>query len=304
MDRRLLIGLLVVTAVASAAGAASPQPTPVCPVCGTTFHENVTGSTATLGVQVDGDVRWRVETQVANPTASEWRRHPEEAHRVVADAVEWRAQPPYRPTIRAVRMEGDTLVVELVDENAARWRFGVLVLPYLHGEGVEARWVINADRLEVVPPDGYRVINDPRSARMGDRGVVWEGSTGEPWDAPEPGDTYVVMGRGPIAGIGTSVALTTMPLDPVRYGLYIGGLLIIVFLVATVALACDLSLSSRVVVGGVGGAAGVYTVSVASVHPIAALGTLPGLADQLFLAFISILSGLVAGLGLFVWTRV
>lgn len=224
-----VVSLLSVAALAAGLSggpaAASPQPTPFCPVCGQVFHEDVTATDATLQVAESGDIEWRIENALSEPTASEWRENPDAAESAARDAVDTRYRPPYEPTEPTVTVDGDTVVVEFVDRGAARQRLGLLVVPYLHGEGRQPRWVINADRFSIVAPEGTRIVNEPAGADVdGDR-AVWQGdSTGELGGAPEPGDTYVVSGSSPAVDARLSVAMTLMPLDPGLYGMYLLGL--------------------------------------------------------------------------------
>lgn len=227
-----VVALLAVGALAAGLGggsaAASPQPTPFCQVCGQTFHENVTATDATLQVTESSDVEWRVENELTEPTASEWRENPEAAASLASDAVDTRSRPPYDPSEPTVTVEGDTLVVEFVDRGAARQRLGLLVVPYLHGEGRQPRWVVNADRFSIVGPEGTRVVDEPAGADVdGDR-AVWHGDSYALSEEPEPGDTYVIFGSGPAVDARASVAVALMPLDPGLYGAYLFGLVFLV----------------------------------------------------------------------------
>jgi hypothetical protein len=141
-------------------------------VCGQTFHENVTATDATLLVQGDGDVRWHVENELTGPTASTWRENVTAARERAEERLNRTSGPPYDPDGLEVRVEGDTLVVGFVDRRAARQRLGVLVLPYLHGEGVQVRYVVNADEFAVEAGDGRRVVNEPAGATVEDGRAV------------------------------------------------------------------------------------------------------------------------------------
>lgn len=143
-----LVVFALLATVSGGLAAASPQPIPVCPLCGETFDENVTATDATLSIEPDGDVRWRVENDVAAPTASEWRENPDLVRRRVRESVDHPNRPPYDPSTPTVDVEDGTVTVGFVDRGAAKQRFGVLVLPYLQG----ARRVINADRFVVMAP--------------------------------------------------------------------------------------------------------------------------------------------------------
>lgn len=308
--------VLAVVLLAAAAGlalpaTASPQPSPVCPVCGQSFHENVTATDATLQVQGDGDVRWRVENEVRAPTATDWRENRTAVRRLVADRVDRRSAPHYDPTAVEVGMEGDTLVVEFVDRGAARQRFGLLVLPYLHGGGVQARYVINADEFVVEAPAGQRPVNEPAGADVENDRVVWRGAAAsderleraELRTAPEPGDTYVVFGSGATAGVRGVLATTFEPLDHGLYGRYALGLLLVVGLTyGLYALQGD-RLPRRVVAGVVAAAALPYLYLVASLHP-PQTGGLGGAVLRLFAVVGTVLIGLTGGLLLGAWASV
>ena len=53
-----LISLVLLATLAGGMATASPQPKPVCAVCGGTFHEDAAATDVTLTMTVDGNVRW------------------------------------------------------------------------------------------------------------------------------------------------------------------------------------------------------------------------------------------------------
>lgn len=298
------LALLVIAAAVGIVGPsiASPQPTPVCPVCGQTFHENVTATDATLQVQADGDVAWHVENEVPASTAAEWRKDETALRDLVADRIDRSSTPPYAPTRPEVSVEGNTATIEFVDRRAARQRLGLLVVPYFHGEGVQARYVVNADEIVVVAPDGQRVVNEPAGATVdGDR-AVWRGvaSTNqgmegdEVWDAPEPGDTYVVVGAGATAGVRSSVVTGFEPLDPRLYGWYALGLLFVAGLTYGGYTLQRHRFERRVVASAVVLGVLPYLALVAIMHPPG--DGLGGFFDRLLFAAGSLLVGLLGAL--------
>lgn len=234
----LVVAFALLAAVSALAlpASASAQQTPVCSVCGQTFHENVTATDATLEVRTNGDVHWRVENEVTDSTAAAWRANTSVARQRAAAALDRRYGPLHDPEELAVAMEDETLVVEFVDRGAARDRFGVRVVPYLHGEGVQMRYVVNADEFVVEAPEGQRITNQPAGATVeGDR-AVWNGSvasvdgtvrSAELPDPPEPGNTYVVVGTGATGAVGTALTLAFEPLLVRSYAFYGLGLLVV-----------------------------------------------------------------------------
>lgn len=313
---RAFAAVLAAVLLAAVAGlvlpaTASPQPTPVCPVCGQTIHEDVTATDATLEVQGDGDVRWRVENEVREPTAADWRENRSAVRRLVTARLDRRSGPPHEPTAVETALEGETLVVEFVDRGAARQRFGLFVLPYLHGEGVQTRYVINADEFAVEGPSGQEAVTEPAGATVEDGRVVWSGvaATGERvegaevWAAPEPGDTYVVFGSGATAGVRGSLATTVEPLVPALYGRYVLGLLVVAGLTYGAYALQGTRLEPSVVTGGVLATALAYLYFVASIHP-PRTGGLGGAVEQLFAVVATFLIGLTGGSLLAAWASV
>lgn len=303
-----LAALALLTVLAGGLVAASPQPTPVCPVCGETFHENVTATTATLSMEADGDVRWHVENEVAEPTATEWRENPERAQNLAADAVDWTYQPPYDPSSPTVDVADGTVTISFVDRGAARQRLGVLVLPYLHGEGGEPRWVINADRFVVAAPPGDRILHNPAFADVEDDRAVWTGVAATDSDrsarsrAPEPGDTYVVAGSGPTAGARSAAVTTVMPLTPDLYLVYGFGLLFLGGAAYGLYAVGDPRLDRRREVAGVASSTLPYLGLLVWLHP--PHGGFGGIGLFLFAFLMGLLGALVGGAAMHVWADV
>lgn len=293
-----LAAALLGVGFAAGSAAASPQPGPFCGVCGEAFDENVTATQATLRMTAAGDVRWRVENEVDPGRAEAWREAPDAAERRAREALDYGYVRPSNPTDLSVRVREDTVVVEFVDRGAVRKRLGLLVLPYFHGEGSAHRWVVNADELVVEAPSGHRVVNEPTGATVeGDR-VVWTGSISR-YSGREPGDAYVVAGRGATAGARWALASTLVPLDPTRYGVYGVGALFVGGLTFGIYSIQGHRLGPRRVSAGVAVATVPYVLAVAAVHPFGG----GGLAVMAFLVFgvvLSLLVGLFGGAALYV----
>jgi hypothetical protein len=304
----LTAGLAVILVASAAAPIlASPQPTGVCPVCGTNLHENVTASEATLEMQANGDVRWRVENELTESTAREWREDPDDARSAVDFAMEGLPEPLEDPTDPTVDVEGRTVTVTFTDRGAARQRLGLLVVPYLNGEGIDYRWVINADRFVVAAPDGQRVLNEPAGATVEDGRAVWRGDTLPPSaeskllsvseSAPEPGPTYVIAGEGAAAGTRSAVVVGLEPLDPVLYSYYALGLLF----VAGVTFGLYTIEGSRLGRTRVGGVVALmstgYLAIVMPVHP----PDIDGVFVRVMVVVLTLLLALIGGVGLYAW---
>ena len=165
------------------------------------------------------------------------------------------------------------VTTEFVDRGAARQRLGLLVVPYLNGEGKTNRYVINADRFVVAAPDGGRIVNEPAGATVGDGRAVWTGvaATEEDraaaWQAPQPGNTYVITGSGATAGARSTAVTTLEPLDPGLYGRYGLGLLFVVLATYGIYRLQGTRLPRRSVAGGIALAALPYVAGVAAIHP-------------------------------------
>jgi len=299
----LVLATLVAAAVFAPA-AASPQPSPVCSVCGQTLHENVTATDATLEMEADGDVRWRVESEVADPTATEWRENRSAARERVEYRLSRSSRPPYDPVDLDVSVDGSSVVVEFVDRGAARERLGLLVLPYFHGEGFRSRHVVNADEFVVVAPDGHRVVNEPTGATVeGDR-AVWTGVAATdglyeeamPDAAPEPGNTYVVAGAGATAPVRAALVVALEPLEPRLYGFYAAGTALAILLAAVGYAASRRTLDRRWLGAGAAVAVVPYAALVFVMHPIPSPGTLPGYAQRTLMLLLAVGAGLFGAL--------
>lgn len=292
-----LVGLVLVASLAGGLAAASAQPIPVCPVCGEHFHENVTATDATLSIEPDGDVRWRVENQVAEPTASEWRADPNRVREHVP-AMDHPYRPPYDPSEPSVSVDDDAVTITFVDRSAARQRFGLLVLPYF----LQGQWTINADRLTVEAPPDSRIVGQPELAEAGYDRAVWTGESRtrtRPNYAPVVEDTYVVTGDGPTASTRAAIATTLMPLALDLYVLYGFGLLF----VGAAAYAIYAFENHRL--DGRGEAIGLvvsvlpYVWLIGRMHPVD--GGFFAIFHYGFAFFLGLLGAVIGGAGMAVW---
>ena len=87
------------------------------------------------------------------------------------------------------------------------------------------------------------------------------------WQAPRPGNTYVVTGSGATAGARSAVVTTLEPLDPELYGRYGLGLLFVVLTTYGIYRLQGTRLPRRSVAGGIALAALPYVAGVAAIHP-------------------------------------
>lgn len=233
MRRAALLALLLAPLFVAPA-LASPQPTPVCRFCGTQFGDaateagvdtTVSRSTVLVRVHENGSATWTVRNRLADG-AREFRENPERldevARALAGDALLAHDVGGYGlpedadVTLVAARMEDDTVVLVYRDPDAARRHAGLLVVDYLHDEGYEPWYHVNADRFTVRGPEGSVVTNDPDSGRVDGRSVTWRGdSGGELYEAPDlQGSPYVVFGPEGATGARTTaaLALATLPI--------------------------------------------------------------------------------------------
>ncbi|MFB6126443.1 MAG: hypothetical protein ABEJ79_03980 [Halolamina sp.] len=216
----------LVAAGAPAPTAASPQPSPLCGVCGDSFAggaqeyvegATVTHSTATVTVREDGTATWRVRNRFRNAsTAAHFRDNPDELRALVRDRLDdGTVDGPFE--LRSAAVDGQAVVLTVVDRVAAtRSPAGPLVVEYLHTHGRETWPKLNVDRLTLVGPEETTVANDPADADVGGRRATWTGDgTAELYEAPNaPTSSYVVFAAsGPLidAKAAAAVALATLP---------------------------------------------------------------------------------------------
>lgn len=224
----LLLGLVVTMGLAASV-TASPQPTPVCGVCGgglvfgTSGTDELRGltveeSTATIRIHDDGSATWDVTNHVGNESAVSYlHEHPAALDRLVAEALEYSTvEGPFRNVSASI--DGDRVSIRFEDPTAARrMPGGVLVVDYLHTRGYDSWPVITADRLTIVGPAGTTVTNSPPGARVEGRNATWHGNASVPlYEASSvERDAYVTFAEGGL-GVGLwttlAVALATAPI--------------------------------------------------------------------------------------------
>lgn len=199
------VALLVLLVGSAAVAGASAEPKPVCTVCGAVLHEDVEQSTVEIVVDGAGDARWTVRNRIGNASLAErLADDPVARQRLVDDALAGGVYDD--PEAVETALEGDVLVIEFVDRDAARSSAGgVRLLPSFHAEGSGNRLALNADEVTVRGADGYAVANEPAGASVEDGRAVWTGSSGDEWDAPEIENAYVA-----IAPEGRSSAWATL----------------------------------------------------------------------------------------------
>lgn len=220
------LALVAIILAGVAPGAASPQPSPFCGVCGGNFADGareyvddatVTHSTATVRVHGNGTASWHVENRFQNAsTAEHFREHPGDLDAVVAETLN-DGTVEGRFTVQSVAVDGRTVELTVRDADAVRTRVGgAVVVDYLHTHGREYRPRMNVDRMTIVGPSGTTVTNDPALATVDGGRATWHGDgSGRFYEAPEaPSSAYIVFAEpGPMSEITTTVAvaLATLP---------------------------------------------------------------------------------------------
>lgn len=232
-----VLGLLVLLVVSVVA---SPQPDPLCGACGTSFEDaadqqghglNVTHSTATVQVHQNGSATWVVRNRLTQDTADRLGDSPEQIDRIGRQAASdgWGLPHVYETgdvTVHSVRLDNPTVRIQFRDPDAATRHAGILVVEYLHSEGIRGGWIRNADRFSIVGPPGTTVVNDPRAAfdpeyaepgeipTVSDRTVTWQGTTSEPRGLPFREDVYVAYGPPTTSEqrVDLALAMATAPI--------------------------------------------------------------------------------------------
>lgn len=221
----LLLALLAVVVLAAVAGA-SPQPSPICGFCGGSFESaaedhgvnaTVAESRVTVQVHENGSATWTVRNSLGNGS-DRFREDPSrlaDVGRTLADGSPGVVD---EARFGTARMDGDTAVLVYRDPAAAQRHAGLLVVDYLHHEGYEQWYVVNAEMFTISGPDGTTVTNDPASGQVDGRSVIWEGTTERAiYEAPTlSGYPYVVFGpdrsAGTTARTTAAVLLASAPL--------------------------------------------------------------------------------------------
>lgn len=228
--------LLVVLTVAAPAFA-SPQPDAACDVCGVNYEQGaadaginvtVTHSTAEVRIHENGTATWVVRNRLT----------PESIDRLSDDSVSldviarasfdtYPGGPVEEPSSLATSRTDRTVTVRYRDGVPVSRTAGATVLEYFDTNGYDYWYVVNADRLTVVSPEGTRVTNQPAGASVDGRTVTWRGTSDDAWGGPDiTGDARVVyVDSGASApGLRTTAALwaDTLPiyLDNLRSYLF------------------------------------------------------------------------------------
>jgi hypothetical protein len=261
----LLIALLITTSLlltAVAPAVASPQPDPVCGACGSSFEDiaekqgvavNVTHSSATVQIHANGSATWLVTNRLNESAATRLSENSALLDRVARGAATegWGLPHVYNDgevTFQSASIDGRTVRIRFRDPDAGKRHLGVLVVDYLHSEGVRGGWILNADRFTLVGPSEAVVVNDPEVTidreytpanavpEVMDGNVTWSGSATTEYESAFYDDVYVVYGATDTSSlrVDAAVASATAPiwLDNVQafvlpalvlYGLLLAG---------------------------------------------------------------------------------
>ena len=215
-DRRVLLLLLTSLVVAAGApAAASPQPSPVCPVCGDEYAGMWSDGewtapddrTLTVRAHENGTATWVADLRWEDPEAAPG---PDEADAVESAAEDTVTDARYLPEHEAVAVdvhEGRTQVTWRTP-GVVTEQFGHGVFRPFHGEGTEQLLVVNVDELVVRAPAGQVITNDPAV------GTITDDGTAVSVRGPERsvGDFYVVFGdeRDATSGVTTQLAVGSL----------------------------------------------------------------------------------------------
>lgn len=280
---------------------ASPQPDPVCGACGSAFEEaaaeeglaaNVTDSTATVHVRANGSATWVVTNRVNASAAARLHQEPALLDRVARRAATtgWGLPNVYDGTgvrVGSATVDDRTVTLRFTDSTAGQRRAGVLVVDYLHSDGVRGGWILNADTFTVVGPPGTTVVNAPGAAidreytppnavpTVDGRRVTWHGTAENEYRAAFYDDVYLAFGDAgtPAWQVDAALALATAPiwLDNVAafvlpavgvYGVLLLGVAVATRKVATTGIDPDQFAIAVAAVGAVGVVAGVLAPTV------------------------------------------
>lgn len=218
--RFALLGVLAIALLATA-GAASPQPSPICGFCSTDFENTaeqhgvnatVVESTVVVQVHEDGAATWTVRNRLGQGAAA-FREDPALLERVAREMTEFSPGVTEDPSFQSAEVDGETVVLTYHDAGAAERHAGKLVVDYLHHDGRNQWYIVDADEFTIRGPPGTTVTNDPASGTVDGRSVTWRGTTEEPiYEAPTlEAYPYVVFGDdgSALASAGTTAALAS-----------------------------------------------------------------------------------------------
>ncbi|QLG27428.1 hypothetical protein HUG10_07640 [Halorarum halophilum] len=213
---------------------ASPQPDPVCGACGSSFEEiaenhgvavNVTHSTATVQIHENGSATWIVTNRVNESAASRLSQNSDLLNRIAREAAAegWGLPHVYEEggvTFQTASIDDRTIRIQFQDSDAGTRHAGVLVVDYLHSEGVRGGWILNADRFTLHGPPGTDVVNNPRSAIIDEYtsadvapevtagNATWRGAATHEYGAAFYDDVYIAYGGPETSSLRVDAALT------------------------------------------------------------------------------------------------
>ena len=229
---------LLLTAVVPAV--ASPQPDPVCGTCGSSFEQsaeqqglavNVTHSTATVQIHANGSATWIATNRVNESAATRLSENPALLEQIARGAATegWGLPNVYdngEVTFQSASIDGRTVTIQFRDPDAGERHLGVLVVDYLHSDGVRGGWILNADQFTLVGPSETVVVNDPRATindqyisskdlpQVAGGNVTWRGSGTNEYDVAFYDDVYLVFGEAETSSlrVDAAVASATAPI--------------------------------------------------------------------------------------------
>jgi len=233
----LLISLLAVAVVwlTAVPVLASPQPSPVCGACGSSFEDvaedhgttaSVTASTASIQINPNGSATW-VVTNRLNQSPADFSNNPELLTRISREAATNRGvanRDGTEATFQSATLENRTVHIRFRDPDAGSRHLGVLVVDYFHSAGVRGGWILNADPISVSGPDGTVVLNDPRAVINDEHAsddelptvtghtVEWMNTSTDGQRAIFADDVYLAFGSSETSSLQREAALTVASL--------------------------------------------------------------------------------------------
>ena len=233
----LLISLLAVAVVwlTAVPVLASPQPSPVCGACGSSFEDvaedhgttaAVTASTASIQINPNGSATW-VVTNRLNQSPADFSNNPELLTRISREAATNRGvanRDGTEATFQSATLENRTVHIRFRDPDAGSRHLGVLVVDYFHSAGVRGGWILNADPISVSGPDGTVVLNDPRAVINDEHAsddelptvtghtVEWMNTSTDGQRAIFADDVYLAFGSSETSSLQREAALTVASL--------------------------------------------------------------------------------------------
>lgn len=221
-----VVALLAVGSVAAPA-LASPQPDVACDVCGVKYEHGakevgvnvtVTHSTAEVRVFENGTAAWVVHNRLTLSSADRLRSSSASLDSVTAASfAAYPEGPVENPSRVETSLSDRTVTVRYRDAAPVSRSFGVTLVEYFDTNGYDYWYVVNADRLRVVGPEGTHVTNQPALATVDGRTVTWRGDSSEVWGGTDLSDgariVYADAGTG-ATGLRTTAALwgDTLPI--------------------------------------------------------------------------------------------